>query len=42
VVLAWLDWRLKGDRKARAQFVGNRCGLCSNPAWQDVASHGLK
>jgi hypothetical protein len=42
VVLAWLDWRLKGNRKARAQFVGNSCGLCSNPAWQDVASHGLK
>ena len=42
VVLAWLDWQLKGDRKARAQFVGERCGLCMNTAWQDVAGHGLR
>ena len=41
-VLAWLDWQLKGDRKARAQFVGRSCGLCTNPAWQDVAGHGLR
>ncbi|MEO8306900.1 MAG: alpha/beta hydrolase [Pseudomonadota bacterium] len=41
VVLAWLDWQLKGDRKARDQFVGGHCGLCTNTAWQDVASHGL-
>jgi hypothetical protein len=42
VVVAWLDWQLKGDRKARAQFVGERCGLCTNAAWQDVAGHGLR
>lgn len=42
VVLTWLDWQLKGDRKARAQFVGDRCGLCTNPSWQDVSSHGLR
>jgi dienelactone hydrolase len=42
VVLAWLDWQLKGERKARGQFLGKRCGLCTNPAWQDVAGHGLK
>lgn len=41
-VLAWLDWQLKGDRKARAQFVGERCGLCTNITWQDVAGHGLR
>jgi len=41
-VLAWLDWQLKGDRKARAQFVGARCGLCTNSAWQDVARHALR
>jgi dienelactone hydrolase len=41
-VLAWLDWQLKGDRKARAQFVGERCGLCTNSTWQEVASHGLR
>jgi dienelactone hydrolase len=40
-VVAWLDWQLKGDRKARAQFVGDRCGLCTNAAWQDVAGHAL-
>ncbi len=42
VVVAWLDWQLKGDRKARALFVGERCGLCTNTAWQDVAGHGLR
>ncbi len=42
VVVAWLDWQLKGDRKARAQFVGKDCGLCSNAAWQDVTAHGLR
>jgi dienelactone hydrolase len=42
VVLAWLDWQLKGDRRARAQFVGKRCGLCTNSAWEEVASHGLR
>lgn len=42
VVVAWLDWQLKDDRKARALFVGERCGLCTNAAWQDVAGHGLR
>jgi dienelactone hydrolase len=42
VVLAWLDWQLKGERKARGQFVGTNCQLCKNPAWQDVAGHGLR
>jgi dienelactone hydrolase len=42
VVVAWLDWQLKGDRKARAQFAGNDCQLCKNPAWQDVVGHGLR
>jgi len=42
VVMSWLDWQLKGDRRARAQFVGARCGLCTNKAWTDVASHGLR
>lgn len=42
VVVAWLDWQLKGNRRARAQFVGQRCGLCTNSAWEDVASHGLR
>ncbi|MEO6185679.1 MAG: alpha/beta hydrolase [Steroidobacteraceae bacterium] len=42
VVVAWLDWQLKGDGRARKQFTGARCGLCTNPTWQDVAGHGLK
>jgi len=33
VGVAWLDWRLKGDQKARAVFVGTHCGLCGDPAW---------
>ena len=33
VGVAWLDWQLKGDAKARAVFVGPRCGLCGDPAW---------
>jgi len=32
-VLAWLDWRLKGDTAASRQFKGSDCGLCKDPAW---------
>jgi hypothetical protein len=42
VVLAWLDWQLKGDRRARAMFVGDSCGLCADGAWQDVTARGLR
>lgn len=42
VVLAWLDWQLKGDRKARAQFIGEPCGLCADASWQEVVGHGLE
>ena len=42
VVLSWLDWQLKGDRKAGSQFMGEHCGLCTNAAWQEVAGHGLR
>ena len=31
VVTAWLDWRLKGDRRAAARFVGKDCGFCTDP-----------
>lgn len=30
---AWLDWQLKGDTQARAEFVGGDCGLCTDPDW---------
>jgi len=31
VVTAWLDWRLKGDRRAAARFVGADCGYRRDP-----------
>lgn len=33
VAVAWLDWQLKGDSRARRLFVGKDCGLCVNPHW---------
>lgn len=33
VVLAWLDWRLKGDKTAAKTFTGRDCGLCRDAAW---------
>jgi hypothetical protein len=33
-VVAWLDWRLFGDREAAKMFTGENCGLCRDPAWQ--------
>lgn len=40
VVVAWLDWQLKGDRKASALFQGADCGLCKRPDWH-VQSKGF-
>ena len=37
----WLEWTLKGDKKAGAMFVGKNCGLCTNSNW-DVKSKGIK
>jgi hypothetical protein len=34
VAVAWLDWQLKGKKKAAAMFVGAKCGLCTNPNWE--------
>jgi hypothetical protein len=31
--VAWLNWQLKGDRKAALMFRGPDCGLCVNPKW---------
>ena len=39
--LAWLQWQLKGDAKARAMFVGDNCGFCSGGAWH-LRRHLLK
>lgn len=33
VTLRWLQWQLWGDRKAAGTFLGDPCGLCSDPAW---------
>jgi len=32
-VVAWLNWRLRGDQNAAKWFVGPKCRLCSDPAW---------
>lgn len=33
VALAWLNWHLRGDAQAAAQFVGEDCGLCRDDRW---------
>jgi dienelactone hydrolase len=32
-VLAWLDWQLKGDKRAAGMFAGPDCALCKDPDW---------
>jgi hypothetical protein len=32
-VLAWLDWQLKGDLKAKSVFTGADCTMCKDPDW---------
>jgi dienelactone hydrolase len=32
-VVAWLDWHLRGDARAKRLFVGADCGLCRDTAW---------
>jgi len=34
VAVAWLQWQLRGDAKAKAMFVGKDCGLCKDPKWK--------
>lgn len=31
--LAWLQWQLQGDAAARAKFVGDDCGFCTDSDW---------
>jgi len=33
VVVAWLNWQLRGDQRAARMFVGEDCGLCRDSAW---------
>lgn len=30
----WVLWQFKGDSKASAMFVGEKCRLCTNPDWE--------
>jgi hypothetical protein len=32
VAVAWLEWQLRGDAEAANSFLGDACGLCSDPA----------
>lgn len=29
----WLEWQLRGDKKAGAYFTGPECGACKDPQW---------
>jgi len=29
----WLEWQLRGDKKAAAYFVGKDCGICTDKQW---------
>ncbi|OAN58570.1 hypothetical protein A7X12_04715 [Sphingomonas sp. TDK1] len=31
--VAWLEWQLRGDRRAGDWFRGSACRLCTDPAW---------
>ena len=33
VALAWLDWQMKGDKKAAKMFKGKNCGLTKRQGW---------
>ena len=33
VAVAWLDWRLKGDKTGARLFEGQQCGLCMRADW---------
>jgi dienelactone hydrolase len=33
LAVAWLDWQLRGDRKASRWFIGADCRLCTDTRW---------
>jgi hypothetical protein len=41
VVVQWLNWQLRDDPAAKRMFVGEDCGLCSDPEWT-LQSKGLE
>jgi hypothetical protein len=34
VATAWYQWQMKGDKEASKMFVGEDCGLCTDPDWK--------
>ncbi len=36
VAVSWLEWQLRGDKKAGARFSGKDCGLCRDANWTYV------
>ena len=34
VATAWLQWQLKGDKKAAMMFEGDPCGVAQMPGWK--------
>lgn len=37
VVVAWLEWQLRGDAEAAKNFLGENCGLCVDPQWTFIS-----
>jgi hypothetical protein len=33
VAVNWLQWQMRGDKKAARMFTGENCGLCNDPQW---------
>jgi hypothetical protein len=33
VAVDWLNWQWRRDARAASRFVGERCGLCTDPKW---------
>jgi hypothetical protein len=33
ITVAWLDWQLKYNKGAGAEFAGRKCGLCTDQRW---------
>lgn len=34
VATAWYLWQMKGDKEATKMFLGDDCGLCTDPNWE--------
>lgn len=40
IAVDWLEWQLRGDRRAARTFTGRDCRLCADPSWK-VQRKGL-